>query len=66
MEDFKIEDRYVKLCYEFRAFTRCMDAAFYRPYFQRFLMCPLIERLGQAFVLNRPRRRHRHKYTNSK
>ena len=38
------------LYYEFRAFIRCMKAAFYRPDFQRFLMRPLIERLGRAFV----------------
>ena len=38
------------LCYEFRGFIRCMKAAFYRPDFQKFLMCPLIKRLGQAFV----------------
>ena len=31
MEDFKIESRYLILCYEFRALPRCMKAAFYRP-----------------------------------
>ena len=38
------------LCYELRAFIRCMKAAFYRPDFQKFLMYPLITRLGHAFV----------------
>ena len=37
-------------CYEFRTFIRCMKAAFYRPDFQNFLMCPLIKRLGRALV----------------
>ena len=34
MEDFKTESRYLNLCYEFRAFIRCMKAAFYRPDFK--------------------------------
>ena len=51
MEDFKIKIRYLKLCYEFRAFIRCMKVAFYRPNFQKLLMFPLIKRLGRAFVL---------------
>ena len=38
------------LFYEFRAFIRCMKAAFYRPDFQKFLMCQLIKRLGPAFI----------------
>ena len=38
MEDFKIESRFVKLCYELRAFTRCLETAFYRPDFQKFLI----------------------------
>ena len=38
------------LCYEFRAFIICMRAAFYRADFQKFLMRPLIKRLGQVFV----------------
>ena len=50
MENFKIESRYPKLCYEFRAFISCMKAAFYRPDYQKFLMCPSIKRLGQAFI----------------
>ena len=50
MENFKIESRYLKLCYEFRAFIRCMKAVFYRLDYQKFLMCPLINRLGRAFV----------------
>ena len=44
------ESRYLKLCYEFKDFIRCMKAAFYRPHYQKFLMCPLIKRIGQAFV----------------
>ena len=50
MEDFKTGSIYLKLCYDFRAFIRCMTAAFYRPDIQEFLMCQLIERLVQAFV----------------
>ena len=50
MENFKIESRYLKLCYEVRAFIRCMKAAFWRPYYQKILMCPLIKRLCQAIV----------------
>ena len=50
MENFKIESRYLKLCYEFKAFIKCMKAAFYRPDYQKFLMCLLIKRLGQTFV----------------
>ena len=50
MESFKIKSRYLKLCYEFRVFIRCMKAAFYRPDYQKFLMCPLIKRLGRTFA----------------
>ena len=50
MENVKVESRYQKLCYEFRAFIRCIKAAFYRPDHQKLLMCPLIKRLGRAFV----------------
>ena len=50
MENFKTESRYVKLCDEFGAVIRCLKAAFYRPYYQKLLMCPLIKRLCQAFV----------------
>ena len=50
MEGLKTTGRYRKLCYEFGAFIRCMKAAFYRPDFQKFLMCPLIKRLDRAFV----------------
>ena len=35
---------------EFRAVTRCMRAAFYWVDYQKLLMCPLIKRLGRAFV----------------
>ena len=50
MENFKIERRYLKIYNEFRAVIRCLKAAFYRPDYQKLLMCPLINRLGQAFV----------------
>ena len=50
MENFKIESRYLKLCNEFRAVIRCMKTAFYRPDYQKFLMCWLIKKLGQAFI----------------
>ena len=50
MENFKIKSRYLKLCYKHGAFIRCVKAAFYRPYYQKLLMCPLIQRLGRAFV----------------
>ena len=53
MENFKIESRYLKFCYEFKAFIRCIKVAFYRPDYQKFLMCPLIKRLGQAFSSTR-------------
>ena len=53
MEDFKIESRYVNLCYKFRALIRCMEATFYSPDFQKFLMYPLIKRLGQEFLAER-------------
>ena len=39
-----------KLCYEFRISIRCIKTAFYRPNYQKFLMCPLIKKLGWAFV----------------
>ena len=39
------------LCYEFRAVIRCMKQAdFYRPDFQKFLMCPLTKTLGRVFI----------------
>ena len=50
MENFKIERKYLKLCYEFRGFIRCIKAAFYRPDFQQFLMCLLIKKLDRTFV----------------
>ena len=53
---FQNESRYLKLPYEFKSFIRCMKAAFYRldqnqirPD-QKFLMWPLIKRLGRAFA----------------
>ena len=48
MENFKIKSRYLKLCYELRVFIRCTTIAFNRPNYQKFLMCPLIKRLGRA------------------
>ena len=50
MENFKIERKYLKLCYELRGFIRCMQAAFYRPDFQQFLIRPLIKKLDPAFA----------------
>ena len=50
MGNFKIESRYLKLCNEFRAVIRCMKVAFYRPDYQKFLMCLLIKKLGREFV----------------
>ena len=50
MENFKIESRDLKICNEFRAVIRCMMAAFYRPDYQKLLICPLIKRLDLAFV----------------
>ena len=50
MESFKTESRYLKLCYKSRAFIRCVKAGFYRPDYQKLLMCPLIKRLSRAFV----------------
>ena len=37
MENFKIESRYLKLCYVFRAFIRCMEAAFSRTDYEKIL-----------------------------
>ena len=45
MEHVKIESRYLKFCFEIRAFFK--KAAFYRPDFQKFL---LIKKLGLAFA----------------
>ena len=50
MENFKIKSKDLKLCYEFRASISCTEAAFYRPDYQKFLMCPLIKRLGRPFI----------------
>ena len=50
MVSFKIESRYLKLCNEFRAVIRCIKAVFYRADYQKLLICPLIKRLGGAFV----------------
>ena len=40
----------MKLCNEFRAVIKCMKPAFYKPDYQKLLMCPLIKRLNRAFV----------------
>ena len=50
MENFTIESRYLKLCNQFRTVIRFMKAAFYRPDYDKLLMCPLIKRLDRAFV----------------
>ena len=50
MENFKIESRCLKLCNQSRAIIRCMKTAFYRPDYQKLLMCLLIKRLGRVFV----------------
>ena len=50
MENFKIEGRYLKLWHEFKTVIRCMKAAFYRPDYQKFLMCTLIKKFDQTFV----------------
>ena len=51
IENFKIESRYLKLCYQSRAFIRCVKAAFYWPDYQNFSVCPLIKRLDRGFIL---------------
>ena len=43
MENLKIVSRYQSFVYESRHL-------FYRPDYQKFLMCPLIKRLERAFV----------------
>ena len=48
MEGFKIED--VKLCYELKVFIRCLETAFKRSDFQKFLMCLVIKKCGREFV----------------
>ena len=52
MGNFKVESRYRKLCNEFRAIIRHMKTAFYRPDYQKLLMCPSIKRLGRVFASN--------------
>ena len=44
MENFTTENRYVELYNEVRAVIKCMKAVFYRPDYQKLLMCPLIKR----------------------
>ena len=50
MENCKIKGRYLKFCCGFRAVIRYIKAAFYRADYQKLLICPLVKRLGQAFV----------------
>ena len=50
MKNFTIGNRYVKLCNEIWAVIRCMKAAFYRPDYQKLLMCLLIKKPGYGFV----------------
>ena len=50
MEDFRIKSRCAKICYEFKAFTKSMGAALYKPDFQKVSMCSVIKRPGWAFV----------------
>ena len=50
MENFTIKSMYLKLRNEFRAVVRCTNAAFYKPDYEKLLMCPLNKRLGRAFV----------------
>ena len=50
MENFTTESRYLEVLNEFRTIIRCMKAAFYRPDYQKLLMCLLIKRLGRAFI----------------
>ena len=63
MENFTLESRYLKLCNEFRAFIRFMNAAIYRPDYQKLLMCPLIKRLGRnsSFMTKTSRRAIMHR-----
>ena len=48
MENFKIEGRYLKLCYESRAFIRCMKTAFYRPIGEHSGVSPLTGKKSKA------------------
>ena len=50
MENVSIESIYLKLCNKFRAVIRCIKVAFYRPYYQKLLICPLIKRFDRGFV----------------
>ena len=50
MENFRLEGRFLKLCYEFKVFIGSMKVAFYRTDYQKFLMCPLIKRLVPVIV----------------
>ena len=45
-----MERRYLRLCNKFRAVIRYMKAAFYRPDYQKLLICLLIKRLDLVFV----------------
>ena len=51
-ENFKIESRYLRLCYEFSSFNRCVEAAFYWPDYQNFLTFKALwenQKLGREF-----------------
>ena len=48
MENFKIESRCLKVCYEFKAFIGCMKETRLS---KKNLMCSLVKRLGRAVVL---------------
>ena len=50
MENFTIENRYLKLCNEFKTVIRFMKTVFYRPDYEKLLMCPLIKRLGRPSI----------------
>ena len=45
-----MERRYLRLCKKFRAVIRYMKAAFYRPDYQKLLICLLIKRLDLVSV----------------
>ena len=48
MENFTIESGYLKLCNKFRTVIRFMKAAFYRPDYQKLLICPLLKHAART------------------
>ena len=50
MEKFTIGRIYMKLCNEFRTVIRWLKVAFYRPDYQKLLICALTKSLGREFV----------------